>query len=134
MLSNAVVTQLAPPGTPDRTGDVTTPGTAAWVGRCPAYLRRVRTRVLASRGDVGDGSQRAQLTTVFRDMLVVQSPPQQLLAAVPGDDTGGWTILVEDRRPITPGTRRFRVVTVDHRAAGTRVDSLRLELDDEQAP
>lgn len=132
MLANAYVTALSQPGAPDRNGDVSASGDDAWVGRCPAYLRRVRTRVMTTRGDVGDGSQRIQWSSVFRDMLVVQSPPQALLAAVPGDDAQGWTVVVEDRRPIAQRTSRFRVVTVDHRAAGTRVDSLRLELDDEQ--
>ena len=132
MLANAYITTLTEPGAPDRNGDVTAAGADAWIGRCPAYLRRVRTRVL-SQSQATTGQQYVEWATAYRDMLVVQSPPQQLLSAVPGDDAQGWTVVVEDRRPVAQRTSRFRVVTVDHRAVGSRVDSLRLELSDEQA-
>lgn len=123
MLSNAMILSVAPPGTPGPGGDVTTPGADAWRGRVPAMLTRRRTRMVSG----------GQQVSVFRDMLAVQRPPQPLLSVVPGDDTAGWTVLVEDRRAVVPVTRRFRLALVDHRAAGLSVDSLRLELDDEQA-
>ena len=131
MIANAYVTALSQPGPPDVNGDVTAPGDDAWLGRCPAYLRRVRSRVLAQSQVVG--GQHMEWSTVYRDMLIVQAPPPALLAAVPGDDAQGWTVVVEDRRATAATTSRFRVVTADHRAMGSRVDSLRLELADEQA-
>ena len=133
MIANAVVTSLAPPGTPDPTGDVTSPGADVWIGRAPAYLRRVRTRMIA-QSTSGGGVSNAELIPVFRDSIIVQRPPQALLAAVPGDDASGWTVTVEDRRSVAPTTRRFRLVMTDHRAVGSVVDSLRFELADEQAP
>lgn len=132
-ISNAVVTALSGPGVPDRSGDVTAAGPDAWMGRCPAYLSRVRSRVVTKDQAPGSDGQRVQLATVYEDTLVIQRPPSPLLAAVPGDDSGGWTVVVEDRRSPTVVTKRFRVVLVDHRAMGGPADSLKLGLDDEQA-
>ena len=124
MTSNAVILALNAAGTPDGYGDVPAEGVVSWEGRQDAYLKRVRRRLVSG----------GQLVDDYRDMLIVQTPAVSLTQAVPGDDVAGSTVLVEDLRNPTAVLRRFRVVAVDHRAVGSPVDSLRLELDDEQAP
>lgn len=119
-LLNATLLDMTGAGSPDRSGDVTNEGAAVWSGRARGYLRRERRRAVTGGG----------MTLIEGDTLFVPTPARALLAAVPGDQSTGTTVLVEDHRGPTAVTRRFRVVGVQHSAAGTPVDSLRLELDD----
>lgn len=119
---NALLLEVAGPGTPDEYGDVATGGAATWTGRVPAHLIRERSR------QVSGGA----VVSVERDVLVVLGSHGAPVGAVPGDQAQATTVLVEDRRTQTPVTRRFRVIAAENRAAGTPADSLRLELADER--
>lgn len=120
---NAVLTQINGPGTIDRAGDVETAGTAIWTGRAGACLQRRDRRVVTPEG----------MTLVEADVLIVPRSSGAPVSELAGDQARATTVVVEDRRTGTAVTRRFRVVGVENRAAGTMVDSVRLELDDERA-
>lgn len=119
---NAALLELNGPGTPDSYADVPTKGPSLWSGRAPAYLKRERRRTVSG----------GEVILVERDVLTVRRETGAPPIEVPGDQQGATTVLVEDRRS-TPVTRRFRVISVDNRAAGTIADAIRLELTDERA-
>lgn len=120
---NAALLEINTAGTPDAYGDVTTKGTSEWAGRVPAHLKRVRRRVVSG----------GTVTPVEMDVLVVLRSHGVAAPSPPGDQQAADTLLVEDQRGPAPVTRRFRVVGVEDRAAGTDVDSWRAELADERA-
>ena len=99
------------------TGD----GPALWTGRAPAYLKRAR------RGGQDQGMERKGATdTVF----VLDAALAPVLEAA-GRDDEATTVTVEDHRVATTVTRTFTVLGVEHRAACTSVDSVRIDLDRE---
>jgi hypothetical protein len=123
MLENAALLAINLPGTPDSYGDVATAGASAWQGRASGYLKRIRRRVVSG----------GEVTVVNLDVFWTRDAAGSAIAEAAGDQADATTVLIEDRRTAIPVTRRFRVVGMEHRAAGTAVDNLRLELDDERA-
>lgn len=126
MTTNAVLVSVNGPGRVDGRGDEVAAGDSAWEGRQPGYLTRKK---MLTR--VGSASQGSDATMVEMDVLVLEGTPP--VALIAGDQAGGQTILVEDRRT-TPVTKRYRIVSFDVRAAGTPVDSTRIVLADERTP
>lgn len=118
-LTNAVLTAIEAPGAPDAYGDPTSTGTAVWAGRASAYLKR-------SRRSLVSGGQQMVVRTDILYVLDVDSPSNALAAA--GASWEACTITIQDLRTGTPVARRFQVSAAEHRAAGTTVDSARLEL------
>lgn len=127
---NAVLLAINPPGTVDAYGDVATAGTASWTGRVPACLTRSRKVAAAMKTERGTGGE---MTLIEADVLIIRRAHAAPVSELPGDQSRATTILVEDRRTDTPVTKRFRVVGVDNRAAGTIADGLRLTLADERS-
>lgn len=123
MLTNAVLTQIASPGPLDRHGDPGAP-VVTWTGRAPGYLKRTRRSVLSG------GAQVRVVVDTFTVLATAGAPASQ----VAGADWEASTVVIEDRRSSTPISRRFRVAAMENRAAGTRVDSVRLELEGETTP
>lgn len=119
-LVNATLTKITAPGEADRKGKPT-PGDVLWEGRAGGYLKRNR------RTQISGGVEVAIRSDVFTILTAAGAP---MLAAA-GPDWEATTVTIEDRRiPRAPVTRTFRVDEMEHRAAGTSVDSVRLELEE----
>lgn len=120
--ANARLTKITEPGTVDRNGDPG-PGTDLWTGSAPCWLERER------HDELSGGTQ----VPVHRDSLVVldaDAPPAMLAA---GPDWDAVTVTVQDLRvPGSPVTITWTVKAAEHTAFGL-VDSVRLELEGEQA-
>lgn len=115
---NAVLVEIRKAGEPDRTGKITIPGNPMWVGAASGYLRRDAKTVVS-------GGQSVHVKT---DEFFIRD-----LAGVPVIETPGarWeasTVLIDDLRTGSVVRRRFTVRSMRHAAAGTAVDSLKLEL------
>lgn len=121
VLANAVLTAIYAPGSPDEYGD-TTDGSVLWAGRASGYLKR-------SRRSVVSGGRELQIR---RDVFTILATAGAPVLTVAGPDWEATTVTIEDQRVSPPVTRRFTVVAMEDRAAGTIVDSVRLELDREQ--
>lgn len=120
-VTNAVLTAINEPGTPDRYAKVSADGDEVWSGRQSAYLKR------ASKMETVGGN----MTKREFDQLIVYG---RLPAPVTeGSELRGSTIVVTDNRDSTPVERRFRVVGVEKLSVGSAVDSVRLELSQEQS-
>lgn len=96
-------------------------GSTLWTGRAPAYLKRAR------RGAQDQGMERKGAT----DTLFVLDAALAPVLEAAGRDDQATSVTVEDHRIATTVTRTFTVLGVEHRAAGTSVDSVRLDLDRE---
>ncbi len=120
MLFNAVLTEIATPGPLAPNGDPGDP-VSVWTGRASGYLKRVRRSVLSG------GAQVRVATDTFTILTSAGAPA----AMVAGPDWEASTVVIEDRRASTPVVRRFTVAAMENRAAGTSVDSIRLELEGE---
>lgn len=112
----------APAGTVDAYGDTSSPtpatAPAVWAGDAPAHLRRVRRMARAGAHDA----------LVEVDELVVRRRDVAAFAR-PGSSILGAIVEVDDHRAMgAPERLAFRVTGAELRAAGTTVDSVRLEL------
>jgi hypothetical protein len=119
-LANAVLTQIAAPGDLARNGDPGTP-VEVWAGRAAGYLKRTRKSVLSG------GAQVRVVTDVFTILASSGAP----VIEIAGADWEASTVVIEDQRTAVPVVRRFGVAAMENRAAGTIVDSVRLELEGE---
>lgn len=117
--SNATLTAVHAAGAPDRNGDVQQ-GALLWSGEATGYLQRNDRTVLA-------GGQQTRLQT---DVLMVPRTHAAPVIQVAGPDWAATTITVQDRRGDTPAETTFRVEMMEHRAVGTLLDHVRLELDE----
>lgn len=132
--TNAVLTRIQQPSATggavdlDSYGDPvdTDPGegyTSVWTGSAPAYLKRVDRTVFK------DGvAQRVRVDVLW--LLDTAGAP---VRAVAGGNWEASRLTVIDQRTATPVTRTWLVQAAEHRAAGTDVDNLRLELDTPKA-
>ena len=93
-------------------------GTLLWEGRALGYLTRVR------QARQTDGVERKGATDRF--VILARDAPAGM---TPGPDWESSTVTIRDERGPAPVEHTFRVLGLDHRAAGLRVDSTRLELD-----
>lgn len=92
-------------------------GDLRWSGTRTAYLTRVKKSV--KRGEIRE--------TIWVDMLYVRGTlPIEL---TPGAQAEADTVVIHDNRP-PAAIKRFRVVGVEVKAAGTPVDSVAIELAD----
>jgi hypothetical protein len=121
-LSTAVLLEIAGPGALDDSGDPGAP-VPVWTGRAAGYLKRERRSV------VRDGNQVDVRQDIF---LILRAAGAPVLESA-GPDWTASTLVIEDRRTPTAVTRRFTVTAMENRAAGTAVDSIRVELDTETA-
>lgn len=118
--TNAILREIANPGPVDRNGDPGTP-VAVWSGLARGYLKRVRRTVVSG----------GQNVNVHRDIFTILALAGAPALEQAGPDWEASTVVIEDRRGSSPVTRRFTVTAMENRAAGTLVDSIRLELDSE---
>lgn len=117
--SNADLLQISGPGAPDRNGD---PGSGAvlWSGEAPGHLARVNSTEIVA------GAQTPVRLDVFHIPVSAGAP---VLEAA-GPDWTATTVTLRDRRtPTSPVTLTFRVDRMEHRAQGTILDHVRLELE-----
>lgn len=121
--SNATLVEIAGPGPLNRDGDPGDP-VAVWTGRADGYLKRARKNVLSA------GVQVRVATDTFT-ILDTQLAP---VIAIAGADWEASTVVIEDHRTGAVLARRFTVNAMEHRAAGSIVDSVRLELEGETLP
>lgn len=122
-VTNAILTAITGPGSPDDYGDPGAGG-ALWQGRAAGYLKRVSKTIVSGGREV----------RVRRDIFTILATAGAPVLEVAGADWEATTVTIEDRRGSTPVTRSFRVGAMENRAAGTSLDSVRLELDDETIP
>lgn len=118
--ANSTLTAVHAHGAVDSYDGTGTEGTLVWEGTAPGCLTRVRqTRQT-------DGVERKGATDRF--VILSRDAPAGM---TPGPDWEASTVTIRDERGPTPVERTFRVLGLDHRAAGLSVDSTRLELDRE---
>lgn len=122
---NATLIEIASPGPLADNGDPGTP-VAVWTGRAGGYLKRARKNVRSSESQV-----RVEVIT-FTLLRTVAPEVADLIVA--GSDDEASTVVIEDNRTPTTSTLRYRVNAAENRAAGTIVDSLKLELENGTAP
>lgn len=121
--TNALLTAISSAGSPDEYGDPGA-GAALWSGRAAGYLKRVSKTIVSGGREV----------SVRRDIFTILNRAGAPVLEEAGPDWEATTVTIEDLRQAAPVTRTFRVLAMENRAAGTDVDSVRLELDDETAP
>lgn len=130
MLSNAVLTKITgAPTAVDSYGDPTADGATVWQGRAPGYLKRTKRADQSSTQQIPITTAGAQEGAGRTDTFVMLARDAPVIE-VAGTDWEASEVTIEDRRTGTPVTKTYRVIGTDHRAAGTIVDSLRLELED----
>lgn len=122
MFTNATLIEIARPGTLAANGDPGEPVTV-WTGRARGYLKRTRRQALS--GGVSIAVRKDTFT-----LLASQGAP---VIEQAGGDLEAYTVVVADERTSIIQQRRFTVRGMENRAAGTIVDSIRLELDHEGA-
>lgn len=122
--ANAVLVKIEAPGEVDENGDHSTDGVVLWAGRAAGYLKR-------SDHTVVQAGQSIRLDTDLFYLRDVQGVP---VVETPGASWKGSLVTIDDLRTGSAYRSKFRVYAMEHRAAGLPVDSLRLELDNEQAP
>lgn len=120
MFTNAVLVSITGPGSPDAYGDTIT-GTVVWSGRAAGYLKRVHKTIVSGGQEVD----------VRRDIFTILNTAGAAVLEVSGADWEATTVVIDDLRGPSPVRRRFTVVAMENRAAGTPLDSVRLELDTE---
>lgn len=120
MFTNAVLVAITGPGEPDAYGD-TAAGTALWEGRAPGYLKRENRTVVSGGAQVD----------VKRDIFTILATAGAPVEEISGPDWEATTVTIDDLRSALPQRRTFTVTAMENRAAGTTLDSVRLELDTE---
>ena len=118
---NCYLTAIVGPADVDDYMQPTGAGATLWTGRAPAYLKRAR------RGAQDQGMERKGAT----DTLFVLDAALAPVLETAGRDDQATTVTVEDHRAATTVTRTFTVLGTEHRAVGTSVDSVRVDLDRE---
>lgn len=118
---NAYLTAITGPASVGDYMQPTGPGSSLWTGSAPAYLKRAR------RGSQDQGVERKGAT----DTLFVLDTSLAPILEAAGRDDQATTVTVEDHRAATTVTRTFTVLGTEHRAVGTSVDSVRVDLDRE---
>jgi hypothetical protein len=116
--ANAVLTIIRDPAAPDRYGETPANGTIVWQGRAHGYLKRART--LRRNGD-------AQMNVKTDTFVLLNSAGAPILEQA-GPDWTASVVEIEDQRTAARETKTFRVVSMENRAAGLAVDSLKLTL------
>jgi hypothetical protein len=119
-LTNATLVEIASPGPLQGNGDPGTPQTV-WTGAVVGYLKRARRTSVS--GSVNVPSRRDSFV-----LLRSQGAPAVEQA---GGEWEAYTVVIVDRRTPTAVKRRYMVRGMENRAASTKVDSIRLELDPE---
>lgn len=127
-LANAYLTKITAAGAPDRYGDPAA-GSDLWTGRAAGYLKRVHRTALSPGLQIA-GTSTSQQTMVKVDVFTILNTAGAPILEAAGPDWEATTVTIEDRRTATPVTRTFRVTAMENRAAGTIVDSVRLELEE----
>jgi hypothetical protein len=120
--TNATLTEIAEPGLLGPSGDPGEP-VVIWTGRARGYLKRLRRTVISGGEDV------RLKRDIFTILNSAGSPPVETA----GPDWQACTVVIDDERETVTKTRRFTIRGAENRAAGTPVDSVRLELDAEVA-
>jgi hypothetical protein len=120
--TNATLTEIAQPGPLAANGDPGDP-VVVWSGRARGYLKRLRRTVISGGEDV------RLKRDIFTILNTAGSPPVETA----GPDWEACTVVIDDERETETKTRRFTVRGAENRAAGTPVDSVRLELDAESS-
>lgn len=118
--TNATLTEIAQPGPLGPNGDPGDP-VVVWSGRARGYLKRLRRTVISGGQDV----------RLKRDIFTVLNSAGAPPVETAGPDWEACTVVIDDERELTTRTRRYAVRGAENRAAGTPVDSIRLELDAE---
>lgn len=119
MLANATLTEIHDPGPVDRSGKRQGDGNLVWSGMLRCYLRRASKMVT-----VGGNLNRVEF-----DQLVIRGRIPASIGI--GSDFAGSVLTVSDERDGTI-IRKFRAAGIEKLAAGTAVDSVRIELADER--
>lgn len=129
-LTNSFLLEISGPGVPDDYGEVTAAANASWVGAARGYLQEINRTITTG----GSGSQQhTDLTPVRVTVFTVRRTEGAPAIEAVGDDARGSTVVIRDHRVTPPVDRRFRVTAMENRCIGSYADSVRLELDDEQA-
>lgn len=124
MRGNAVLVQIRKAGQPDRHGEITAPGQVLWIGQAPGYLRRERRTVISA----------GQSVHINDDQLFMRDLEGVPIIETPGARWEGSVVTIDDMRAATTVRREFTVRSMRHAATGLTVDSLRLDLFNEQVP
>lgn len=120
---NAVLTEIRGPGALDRNGDPGV-GPVLWTGRGSGYLKREKRSVLSNGANV------RKIVDVFTILDMEGGAHVLATVGAVGSDWEAAIVTIDDVRvPDAPVTRTFTVNGLEHRAAGTIVDSVRLELE-----
>jgi hypothetical protein len=120
--TNAMLVEIARPGPLTGNGDPGEP-VQVWSGRVAGYLKRTRRQVISGGISVN----------IHRDVFTLLRTQGAPVVEEAGGDWSAYTVILEDNRTPTTQRRRFTVRGMENRAAGTPVDSIRLELDTEAA-
>lgn len=121
-ISNATLTQIATPGPLDRNGDPGTP-VAVWTGTAEAFLERHDREVLSG------GAQVQDRRTTLRVFDEAGADVADMLA---GPDWAASSVVVIDNRGVSPVTRRWTIVGMEHESDET-LNSVLLTINDERA-
>jgi hypothetical protein len=121
-LTNAALVEIARPGPLATNGDPGTP-VVVWTGVAKGYLKRTRRMVVSGGENV----------PVKRDVFTLLNRAGAPVVEKAGGDWEAHTVVLEDLK-FSPAVKlRFVVRGMENRAAGTPVDSIRLELEGEAA-
>lgn len=121
--TNAVLVEIAQPGPLAPNGDPGTPVTV-WTGAARGYLKRSRRQTVV-KGESVSGK---------RDTFTILNSQAAPVLEKAGGNWEASTVVIRDERTGSPQERRFTVRGMENRAAGTPVDSVKLELDTESTP
>lgn len=122
IFTNAALVEIARPGPLQGNGDPGEP-VVVWSGAAGGYLKRIRRQAISGGVNV----------EVKRDTFTLLNSVGAPVLEQAGGDWEAYTVVIEDRRTSVRARRRFTVRGMENRAAGTPVDSIRLELDSEAA-
>lgn len=120
MISNATLTEVHGPGTPDRSGKRTDEGTLLWSGMLRCYIKRA-SKTLTVNGNY---------TKIEFDQLIINGRVPVSIDI--GSELRGATLTIDDQRDGSI-TRKFRAVGIEKLAVGSIADSVRIELADERS-
>lgn len=118
IFQNATLVEIAKPGPLAPNGDPGAP-VAVWKGKARGYLKRVKRMALSGGENV----------LVRRDVFTLLRTEGAPVVEQAGADWEAYTVVIEDKRTNAPEQHRYVIRGMENRAAGTPVDSIRLELD-----
>jgi hypothetical protein len=121
-LTNATLVEISKPGPLATNGDPGLP-VVVWTGVAKGYLKRTRRMVISGGVNV----------PVKRDVFTLLNRAGAPVVERAGGDWEAYTVIIDDTRTPESKRRRYVVRGMENRAAGTPVDSIRLELDVEGA-